>query len=195
MSSWLPIVPRSLVWTLTSHVQSEIKHIGHDKILDKIYERYWFPQITKNVRNFIYSCIVCKAFESHSGAQQVKLHPIPKGTIPWHTIHIDLTGKLSGKSDRKEYASVVIDAFTKYVLLEYTQSLDADCAIKALKKAVCLFGSPKKIIADQGRCYISSEFKQFCTDHNIELHFVVGISRKGYANAEKLINHYRTSRQ
>ncbi|CAH2096657.1 unnamed protein product [Euphydryas editha] len=114
--------------------------------------------MSKCVRKFIDSCIICKASKGPSGAQAIRLHPIPKVSVPWHTIHIDFTGKLSG-SDRKEYCSVIIDAFTKYVLLEHTLSLDAKSAINALQKAVYLFGAPKRIIADQGRCYISSDFK------------------------------------
>lgn len=187
ISTWLPIIPRSLVWTLINHVHTEIKHLGHDKTLNKLYEQYWFPQMSKNVQRFIDSCIVCKASKGISGAQQVRLHPIPKVSVPWHTVHIDMTGKLSGKSDRKEYASVIIDAFTKYVLLEYTQSLDSACAVKALKKAVCLFGSPKKIIADQGRCFISTEFKEFCTGHNIELHLVATGSARANGQVERVM--------
>lgn len=186
-SSWLPIVPRSLVWTLISHVHTEIKHLGPDKTLDKLYEQYWFPQMSRNVHKFIDACIVCKASKGTSGAQPVRLHPIPKVAVPWHTIHIDVTGKLSGKSDRKEYVSVIIDAFTKYVLLEHTQSLDAACAVKALKKAVCLFGTPKRIIADQGRCYISTEFKQFCADHNMELHLIATSSARANGQVERVM--------
>ncbi|CAH2085596.1 unnamed protein product [Euphydryas editha] len=187
ISTWLPIVPRSLVWTLINHVHTEIKHLGHDKTLNKLYEQYWFPQMSKNVQRFIDSCIVCKASKGISGAQQVRLHPIPKVSVPWHTVHIDMTGKLSGKSDRNEYASVIIDAFTKYVLLEYTQSLDSACAVKALKKAVCLFGSPQKIIADRGRCFISTEFKEFCTGHNIELHLIATGSARANGQVERVM--------
>lgn len=138
ISTWLPIVPRSLIWTLINHVHTEIKHLGHDKTLNKLYEQCWSPQMSKNVQRFIDSCIVCKASKGISGAQQVRLHPMPKVSVPWHTLHLDMTGKLSGKSDRKKYASVIIDAFKKYVLLKYTQSLDSACAVKALKKShVC----------------------------------------------------------
>lgn len=38
-----------------------------------------------------------------SGAKQVRLHPTPKVLCSWHTIHIDITGKLSGKSDREQH--------------------------------------------------------------------------------------------
>lgn len=79
---WLPVVPRSLTWTLINHVHTEIKHLGAEKTLDKIYEQYWFPQMAKQVRIFVNSCIVCKASKGCSGAQQVQLHPIPKVATP-----------------------------------------------------------------------------------------------------------------
>lgn len=156
--SWLPVLSRSLICTLINHVHNEFQHLGRDKTLDKLYEKYWFPDMSKRVRKFIDSCIVCKASKGPSGAQPVQLHPIPKVSVPWHTVHIDFS-RLSGKSDRKEYCSVIIDGFTKYILLEHTTSIDAKSAINALQKAVYLFGAPKRIIADQGRCYISSDFK------------------------------------
>lgn len=186
-SSWLPVVPRSLTWTLINHVHTEIMHLGADKTLDKIYEQYWFPQMCKQVRKFVDSCIVCKASKGCSGAQQVRLHPIPKVSTPWHTIHIDITGKLSGKSDRKEYASVIIDSFTKYVILDYTSSLDAASAIQSLKRAVYLFGAPKRIISDQGRCYISADFKRFCIEHSIELHLIATGSSRANGQVERIM--------
>lgn len=141
----------------------------------------------KCVRKFIDSCIVCKASNGSSGAQPVQLHPIPKVSVPWHTVHIDFSGKLSGKSDRKEYCLVIIDGFTKYVLLEHITSVDAKSAINAVQKAVYLFGAPKRIIADQGRCYISSDFKSFCDEHKIELHFIATGASRANGQVERVM--------
>ncbi|CAH2105272.1 unnamed protein product [Euphydryas editha] len=185
--SWLPVVPRSLIWTLINHVHNELQHLGRDKTLDKLYEKYWFPDMSKCVRKFIDSCIICRASKGPSGAQPVQLHPIPKAPVPWHTIHIDFTGKLSGKSDRKEYCSVIIDAFTKYVLLEHAYAVDTKSAINAVQKAVYLFGAPKRIIVDQGRCFISSDFKTFCNEHKIELHFIATGSSRANGQVERVM--------
>lgn len=185
--SWLPVVPRSLIWTLINHIHNEIQHLGKDKTLDKLYEQYWFPQMSKCVRKFIDSCIVCKSSKGSSGAQPIQLHPIPKASVPWHTIHVDFSGKLSGKSDRKEYCSVIIDAFTKFVLLEHTLAVDAESAVNAVDRAVCLFGAPKRIIADQGRCYASTEFKNFCAKHKIDLHFIATGSSRANGQVERVM--------
>lgn len=49
----------------------------------------------KICKKFVDSGVTCKASKGPSGAQQVRLHSIPKPPIPWHTLHLDLTGKLS----------------------------------------------------------------------------------------------------
>lgn len=129
-------------------------------------------------KKFVDACLICKACKGNSGARQLQLHPIPKVATPWHTVHIYLSRKLSGKSSKREYVCVIIDAFTKYVMLRLTASLDANCAVESLKEVISLFGTPKRVIADQGRCFISSQFKQFCSDNNIELRVIaVGASR------------------
>ncbi|CAK1595075.1 unnamed protein product [Parnassius mnemosyne] len=143
--------------------------------------------MAKYVKKYIDSCVICIASKGPSGAQQVQLHPIPKPAIPWHTIHLNLSGKLTGKSDLKQYCSVAIDAFTKFVILEHTTSLNSCHAIKALKNLVNYFGAPKRIIADRGRSYDNSDFKKFCKDHNIHLHLIATGSSRANGQVERVI--------
>lgn len=92
-------------------------HLGWEKTLDKLYNYYWFENMNRFVRKFVENCITCKVSKNHSGKVQAELHPILKVAIPWHTVHMDATGKLSGKNDKKEYVFVLVDGFTKCVLL------------------------------------------------------------------------------
>lgn len=55
--------------------------------------------------------MTCKIAKSNTGNVQTELRPIPNGTSPWHTIHIDATEKLSGNNDTKKYAFVLIDTY------------------------------------------------------------------------------------
>lgn len=181
----LPIVPRALRWSVINHIHESIMHLGWEKTLEKVYEHYWFENMSKYVRKFVDNCVTCKVSKSHSGKVQAELHPIPKVNIPWHTVHVDVTGKLSGKSDRKEYIIVLIDAFTKYILLYHTLQIDAASSIKALKSSVSLFGTPTRIIADQGRCFASKNFKEFCDSHNIALHLIATGSCRANGQVER----------
>ena len=78
------------------------------------------------------------------------------------------------RSERVRYC--LVDAFTKFVYLHYTRKIDSFSTVKAfstLKSAIFLFGSPCRIIADQGRCFTGKEFQDFCQGKRIELHLIV----------------------
>jgi transposase InsO family protein len=184
----LPYLPRALRWSVVNNFHDSLVHLGADKTCEKLYDFYWFPGMAQYVKKFVNSCITCKVAKPHSGKVQAELHPIPKVTTPWHTVHIDATGKLSGKNDNKEYVFVLIDAFTKYVLLFHTTNIDSKSSIRAVNHSVSLFGAPTRIIADQGRCFASKEFRDFCDSKNINLHLIATGSSRANGQVERVMS-------
>lgn len=184
----LPIVPHKYKWSVVNNVHSAVMHLGYEKTLEKVADFYWFKHMAKFVKRFVENCITCKVAKTASGKTQVQLHPIPKTAIPWHTVHMDISGKLSGKNDSKEYVIVMVDAFTKYVLLRHTRKLDAINAIKALQFAIVLFGTPTKLIVDQGRSFANKDFKQFCDQNQIEMHFIATGASRANSQVERVMS-------
>lgn len=184
----VPIVPHSYKWSVVNNVHEGVMHLGWEKTLEKVADFYWFKSMSKFVRKFVENCLTCKIAKTPSGKTQVQLHPIPKTVAPWHTVHIDVSGKLSGKNDAKEYLIVMIDSFTKYVLLYHTRKVDTESAVKALKQSISLFAAPSRIIADQGRCFASAEFKQYCNSHQIELHLIATGAARANAQVERVMS-------
>ena len=187
----LPIVPRGFRWSVINHVHQSIMDLGWDKTLEKLYEYYWFEGMAKYVRKFVENCHVCLVSKVSSGKIQAELHPIPKTSIPWHTVHVDITGKLSGKNDSKEYVIVLVDAFTKFVYLHHTRKIDSLNTIKAHKSTIFLFGSPCRIIADQGRCFTGKEFQDFCQSKCIELHLIATGASRANGQVERVMSTLR----
>jgi transposase InsO family protein len=182
---FLPVVPQSMTWSVINHVHTNLKHLGWEKTLDKLYDLYWFPKMSRTVRKFVDNCLICKSSKNHSGKSQIQMHPIPKVSRPWHTVHIDISGKLTGKSDLKEYVFVVIDAFSKFIWLQRITSLTAGSAIRCIKEFVYLFGAPYRIISDQGKCFTSSEFRTFCSNSQIDLHFIAHCASRANGQVER----------
>lgn len=183
----LPYLPRALRWSVINNFHDSLVHLGAEKTREKLFDFYWFPSMTQYVTKFVDNCVTCKIAKSHSGKIQAELHPIPKVTIPWHTVHMDATGKLSGKNDHKEYVFVLIDAFTKYVLLFHTANIDSKSSIQAVNQAAALFGAPTRLIADQGRCFASREFREFCENKNINLHLIATGSSRANGQVERVM--------
>lgn len=159
-----------------------------DKTLNKVREYYWFEGMTKYVRKFVDNCFACKLSKSSSGKVQAELHPIPKTSIPWHTVHLDITGKLSGKNNSKEYVIVLIDAFTKFVLLYHSRKIDTLNTIAALKYAISLFGPPTRVIADPGRNFTSKEFQDYCASQNTKLHLIATGASRANGQVERVMS-------
>ena len=184
----LPIVPRAFKWAVINNVHESVMHLGWEKTLEKVYDHFWFPSMAKYVKKFVDSCITCKVCKTHSGRVQAELHPIPKTAIPWHTIHIDASGKLSGKNDVKEYVFVLVDAFTKFVLLVHSKHIDSVSSIRALKAGISLFGAPQRVVADQGRCFSSKDFSSFCDSHKIQLHLIATGASRANGQVERMMS-------
>ncbi|KAI5754078.1 hypothetical protein M8J77_005524 [Diaphorina citri] len=181
----LPIVPHSLKWAIVNNVHNSLFHMSWEKTLETLYNHYWFEKMAKFTRKFVENCLTCKVSKTDSGAKQIELHPIPKVKAPWHTMHLDTTGKLSGKNDAKEYLFVFIDAFTKYTLLIHTKNIDAESAVCALKHVTDLFGPPTLLIVDQGRSFANKRFKDYCHQSQIELHYIATGSCRANGQVER----------
>lgn len=171
-------VPKSFRWHIIQTYHDSLKHLGWEKTLDKIRERFWFPNMSKNVRKYVENCLSCRVNKSQSGSRQTSLHPIEKVPVPFHTVHMDTTGKLTGNKLKKQYAVVFIDAFTKYCLIKPVTNLTAVATVNCLKDLIHTFGTPKRIVCDQAASYTGKELRNFCSHWSIELHFIAsGISR------------------
>lgn len=70
---------------------------------------------------------------------------------------------MRGKNDLKEYVIVLKDTFTKFVYSHHTINIDTEFSIKGVEAALFLFGVPTRIIADKGRYFGSSGFREFCS--------------------------------
>lgn len=172
----LIVVPRSFQWSLINTYHTSLQHPGWEKTLQKIRETYHFDKMSSAVREFVDNCVVCRSSKQTSAATQVVLHPIPKPTVAFEVIHMDITGKL-GTPENQEYVIVTIDAYTKYVLLRHSNDKSQHSTLAALKQVVHLFGAPRQIIVDGGREFLG-EYRNYCQRFGIEIHAISpGVSR------------------
>ena len=183
---FLKVVPRSFQWSLINSYHESLIHMGWEKTLAKIKENFWFPRMSTIVRYFVDHCVICKTMKGPSGAVQSQLHPIDKIAEPFHTLHIDISGKLSGNASQKEYVFVAIDAYTKFVILNHAKSKTQDNALKHLQEIVFLFGAPKRIIVDGDGAFVS-HYKSYCDKYGIELHQCAGYTSRSNGQVERVM--------
>lgn len=180
------VVPQSYQWSLINTYHEALKHMGWEKTLAKLKENFWFPKMSSTVRSFVEHCVICKTMKGSSGAIQSRLHTIEKIPEPFHTIHIDISGKLSGNASQKEYVFVAIDAYTKFVMLQCAKNKTQASALKHLQEIVFLFGAPRRIIVDGDGAFIS-HYKDYCDQYGIELHQCAGYTSRANGQVERIM--------
>ena len=62
---------------------------------------------------------------------------------------------------------VIIDSFSKWIEVIPTQSATADVTIKALRTVFTSLWLPSMIVSDNGPCFTSHEFTNFCKHNGI----------------------------
>lgn len=162
-----PVLPKGARWHIMKIYHDDHGHLGLEKCLEAIQAKYWFPKMRKSVEKYISSCIGCQFAKKPTGKQPGLMHPIPKGTLPFHTLHVDHLGPFC-KSNGKSYIFAIIDGFTKFVWLESVTSANTKGAITALNKLCHIFGFPARIVSDRGTAFTSKEFQNYCNDHGIK---------------------------
>lgn len=155
------VVPNSARWRICQMNHDEAGHFSFEKTLEKIASDYWFPKMRRFVKKYVKSCINCAYNKELSGKKSGTLHPIPKVTAIFHTIHIDHLGPFIKSKRGNCYILGIIDAFSKFIFVKGVRNTKSKTTIKVLEDVFSVFGQPKVIISDQGTSFTSSEFKNF----------------------------------
>ncbi|CAK1601387.1 unnamed protein product [Parnassius mnemosyne] len=84
---------------------------------------------------------------------------------PWIDVTIDLMEPLPSN----EYLLVVVDYYSRYKEVNNYKNITSLQIIKMVKEMFSRLGYPISITADNGKQFVSEEFRSFCKECNIKL--------------------------
>lgn len=157
------VVPKGVRWQILKQCHDDIGHFAFDKTYNKVKETYWFSKMKKFVRKYVDSCLEC-SYSKATNRKKPLLHPIPKIDTPFGTIHLDHVGPFVKSSKGNTHILVIIDAYTKFIVLKPVKSTKTSMVIDQLREYFSIFGVPKRIISDRGSCFTSSKFKTYVNE-------------------------------
>ncbi|CAK1595187.1 unnamed protein product [Parnassius mnemosyne] len=141
-------------------------HEGHPGIVsmkERLRAKVWWPKIDKDVEMLVKSCNGCTLVGLPNLLIPMKRRELP--AEPWVDIAMDLLGPLP----TNDYLLVVIDYYSRYKEIKITKTINSAQITKYLKEIFSRLGYPVSINADNGRQFISEEFKNFCAECDIKL--------------------------
>lgn len=155
------VVPKGCRWQILQKNHDQIGHFGFEKTFDRIKQHFWFSKMRKFVKKYVNSCLECAHSKIPAGKKEGYLHPIPKVSTPFHTIHIDHVGPFVPSKRKNSYILVIIDAYTKFIVLKAVKNTKSNTSIAVLRDYFGTFGLPTRLISDRGTSFTSAKFKKF----------------------------------
>jgi len=142
-------------------------HQGIDKTLEKIKRYYWWPNMKKDIHNYVLSCSTCARCKIRRHKPYGKIQPLPVPNKPWEIIGVDFIVSLPSSQDCT-CIMVVLDHLTKMIhLVPCSDVPSADLTAKMLLYNVFRYhGFPKIIVSDHGSQFSSEIWTSLCSALN-----------------------------
>ncbi len=146
----------------SAHSSLGTGHPGANATLSLLKDRYWWPNMAKDVRRFVQGCEECAKSKSPHHLPAGKLFPLPIPNRPWSHLGVDFVKDLPA-SDGNTGILVVVDRFSKSCRLIPLKRLPTamETAELMFNHVFRYFGIPEDIVSDRGPQFISRVWKSF----------------------------------
>lgn len=136
-------------------------HPGMVRMKSVARSYFWWPRLDDEIEAKVRSCQTCQ--EISKAPPKSMLHPWEWPGKPWYRLHIDYAGPFEGKM-----ILVIVDAHTKYIDAHVVSSATSENTVLKLRQTFATHGLPVQITSDNGTCFTSAVFGDFCRINGIK---------------------------
>ena len=152
------------------HYNEMRRHMGAAKTSNNAKRFYYWPGMFDRICALTADCLTCqnnKPKPKHRN--EVPLEEWQKETLPFRTIHKDHKGPLHPPGNRNLHCLLVIDAFSRLLMVYPVTNTGAQATLSAVEKWTHSFGIPQSIVHDRGTAFINTEFINWTKELGITL--------------------------
>ena len=144
------------------HEGSLSAHLGEEKMLHQLKERFYWPGSAHAVREYCATCVTCCTRKSAAPKRKAELQTIQAG-YPLQVVCVDIMGPLPETEEGSKYVLVAVDYFTRWVEAYGIPNQEATTVgRKLVDEMFCRFSPPEQLHSDQGRQFESELVKEIC---------------------------------
>ena len=158
------IIPKSLQDKVLQMLHEGLGggHLGTEKMLLRLKERFYWPGHYTDVTDWCRSCSPCSSRKGPTTNRRAPLQNIKAG-YPLQMIATDIMGPFPKSATGNTHILVVSDYFTRWAEAYAIPNLEAATIAKKLTKEFILrFGPPEQLHSDQGRNFESRVITELC---------------------------------
>ena len=158
------IVPERLKAEILQNLHEGIAggHLGQDKTLHRLKERFYWPGHYNDVRDWCQTCASCVSRKSPSQTPKSPLGTI-SAAYPTQIMAVDLVGPFPESDSGNSYIMVVGDYFSHWMEAFPIPNQEASTVAERLVDEVFLrFSAPEQLHSDQGRQFESKLMAEVC---------------------------------
>uniref|UniRef100_A0A3Q0R4V2 Gypsy retrotransposon integrase-like protein 1 n=1 Tax=Amphilophus citrinellus TaxID=61819 RepID=A0A3Q0R4V2_AMPCI len=134
-------------------------HLGIAKTLARLHLRFFWPNMTSDVKKYVVSCCLCQATKPTQRKTAGLMVPI-QPQRPWEYTGVDYVGPLPRTQRGNAYILVFVDYFSKWIEVSAVREATAQVAAdKFITEIFAQHGSPSNLISDRGTPFVSDLFE------------------------------------
>ena len=164
------VVPQRHRGTALDGCHREAAHQGRCRSTTLMQECFWWPGMTRDLRNCIKKCGHCRKYEAASPV--VPMKPLACSG-PGELLHVDFTSieeTVPLKEDPVIHNVLVLqDHFSKYFVAYVVKDQTARTAAETLRNGYFrLFGAPAYLVSDQGKAFTGHVITHLCELYGVQ---------------------------
>ena len=137
-------------------------HLGQDKTLERLKERFYWPGYHNAVRDWVNTCRECAARKTPAPKSRAPLQSVKVG-YPMQLVAADILGPFPESAAGNRYILVAGDYFTRWMEVYPIPNQEAVTVAKKLTDEFFFrFSPPEQLHTDQGRQFESELVAEVC---------------------------------
>ena len=164
-------VPKSLRTEILRMQHDEILagHLGFNKTYERMRERYWWPNMWTEVKEYVLSCPECQQQKASRHKPYGLLAPITGVSRPFEKVACDVVGPLPRSNSGNRYLLTFTDYMTRWPEAFALEETSTETIAKVfVEQVICRHGAPEQFLTDNG--------SNFCAELMVEVNKLLQIS-------------------